>query len=239
MRRFLRRHVGDDSGMSLTELLVTMFITSILIAGTATLVVGVSRTNGANIDRTNQVDTARFGVERMVQALRTSVMQSQLGCSGCTSDAFIQGADYGAQFYANLNNAGGTVGPSKVTFRIVATGTGTGDLRQTIQKPDSATPSPTLGFQYTNLSNVIDTVIARGVRTDTGSPIFAYYDGASARLPATSGALTATQLKNVLAVEVQLTVQASGRRALPTTYVQRLLLPNAEAVIRQNEESSP
>jgi prepilin-type N-terminal cleavage/methylation domain-containing protein len=239
MRRFRIRRLGADAGMSLTELLVTMFITSILIAGTATLVVGVSRTNGANIDRTDQVDTARVGVERMVQALRTSVMQSQLGCSGCTADAFIQGADYGAQFYANINNAGGTVGPSKVTYRIVTTGTGTGDLRQTIQRPDSATPSPTLGFQYTNTANIVDTVIARGVRTDTGAPMFAYFDGASARLVPTSGALTAAQLKNVLAIEVQLTVQTPSQRARPTTYVQRLLLPNAEAVIRQNEETSP
>ena len=239
MRRFLRTRGAVDAGMSLTELLVTMFITSILIAGTATLVVGITRTNGANIDRTDQVDTARVGVERMVQTLRTSVMQSQLGCSGCTEDAFIQGADYGVQFYANLNNADGSVGPSKVTYRIVATGTGTGDLHQTVQKPDSNVPSPTGGYLYANAANAVDSVVARGVLTDTGAPIFGYYDGASARLVPGAGALTSAQLKNVLAIEVQLTVQTSSKRALPTTYVQRLLLPNAQAVIRQNEETTP
>ncbi len=238
MTAWLRRVRGDDSGMSLTELLITMFITAILIAGTATLVVGVSRTTGANVSRTEQVDAARLGVERMVRTLRTSAMQSQLGCTGCTEDAFIQGADYGVQFYANVDNASGSVGPSKVTYRIVPTGTGVGELRQTVQKPNSPTPGAS-GYEYTMSSNIVDTVVARNVRTDTGRAIFTYYDGSSARIVPVGGFLTATQLKGVLAIELQLTVQTSDLRAKPTTYVQRLLLPNAQAVIRENQETTP
>ncbi len=142
------------------------------------------------------------------------------------------------QFYANVDNASGSVGPSKVTYRIVPTGTGVGELRQTVQKPNSPTPGAS-GYQYTMTSNIVDTVVARNVRTDTGRAIFTYYDGSSARIVPVGGFLTATQLKGVLAIELQLTVQTSDLRAKPTTYVQRLLLPNAQAVIRENQETTP
>lgn len=225
-----------DDGITLTELLVTLFVMSVVVTGTATLVIGVQNTNAQNIARTDQIDEARFGVERMAQTLRTSVMQSQLGCSGCTEDAFIQGEDFRVQFYANIDNPGNTVGPSKVTYAVTPTGTGLGDLHQTVQIPDSPVPAVD-GYHYANAGNIVDTVIARDVRTDTGTPLFAYYDGSSSRLVPSGGALTGTQLANVLAIELQLTVQAQvNHTAQPTTYVQRLMLPNAEAVIRQGEE---
>lgn len=237
MRR-LRSRVGDE-GMTLTELLVTMFVTSIVVTATITLVTGVQRTNAENFNRQTQVDQARVGTERVIKTLRTSVMQSQLGtCATCTADAFIQGQDFRVQFYANLNNPGNTIGPSKVTYDIVPTGTGIGTLRETVQKPDSPTPTAS-GYQYTNASNIVTHNVAFGVRTDTGSPMFEYYDGSSTRLTPSGGSLTSTQLANVLAMEVHITVQATGSyQSKPTTYIQRVMLPNAEAVIRQSDEGS-
>jgi hypothetical protein len=227
--------------MSLTELLVTMFIATVVLSGTMTLVVGLQRTNAQNVSRTDQVDAARSAVERVIKTLRTSVMQSQLGATGSTADAFIQGEDYGVQFYGNLNNTGNTVGPSKVTYRIVATGAGLGELHETVQKPDSPIPSPAHGYEYTNTANIVDTVVARDVLTSTGTAIFAYYDGSSTTpLPMAGGVLTSDQLGKVLAIEVTITVQAqTAQKALPTTYMQRIMLPNAEAVIRQGEENTP
>lgn len=236
MTRWLRLRLRGDAGITLTELLVTMFVMGIVIAGTTTLVIGVSRTNAQNISRTDQVEVARTAVERMSKTLRTSVMQSQLGCIGCSEDAFILGENLRVQFYANIDNPGNTVGPSKVTYEVVSTGTGLGELRETTQIPDSPVPTPT-GYRYTNAANIVTRTVARDVRTDTGAPLFAYYDITGAKLVPAGGALTAGQLKSVLAIELQLTVQAQeATQARPTTYVQRLMLPNAEAVIRSGEE---
>ena len=223
------RDVARDAGFSLSELLVTMFIVGLVLSATATLTIGLLRSNAENISRTDQVDSARVAVESMAKTLRTSVMQSQLGASGSTADAFIQGDDYSVAFYANIDNPNNSVGPSKVTYRIDATGTGVGDLYQTIQKPDSPTPSPT-GYLYTNSANVVQRLAAR--------PVFSYYDGSSGTpLSTGTSGLSSADLANVLAIELSVTVQAeTGITAKPTTYVQRMLLPNAEAVIRQGEE---
>jgi prepilin-type N-terminal cleavage/methylation domain-containing protein len=227
-----------DEGMTLTELLVTMFVTSIVITATVTLVTGVQRTNSENLNRQTQVDQARVGTERVIKTLRTSVMQSQLGCASCTADAFIQGQDFRVQFYANIDNPGNSVGPSKVTYDIVPSGPGVGTLRETIQKPDSPTPTAA-GYLYTNTANIVTSNVAFDIRTDTGAPMFEYYDGSSARLVPSGGALTSGQLANVLAMEVRITVQApGGYQAKPTTYIQRAMLPNAEAVVRQSDEGS-
>ncbi|MCV2394576.1 prepilin-type N-terminal cleavage/methylation domain-containing protein [Actinotalea sp. M2MS4P-6] len=225
-----------EDGFSLAELLVTMLIVSLVLSATATLTIGLLRTNAANVSRQDQVDSARVAVETMAKTLRTSVMQSQLGASGSTADAFIQGDNFSVSFYANINNPGNTVGPSKVSYRIVPTATGIGELHQTVQIPDSPTPSPT-GYQYSNTANIVDSLVAKDVLTD-GRAMFSYYDGSSTTAMSTgSTGLSATDLANVLAIELTVTVQSQqAQQAQPTTYVQRMLLPNAEAVIRQGEE---
>ena len=231
------RDEARDAGFSLSELLVTMFIVGLVLSATATLTIGLLRSNAENISRTDQVDSARVAVESMAKTLRTSVMQSQLGASGTTADAFIQGDNYAVAFYANIDNPNNSIGPSKVTYRIDATGTGVGDLYQTVQKPDSPTPSPT-GYLYTNTANIVERLVARDLRTDGARPMFSYYDGSSdTPLSTGTSGLSSADLANVLAIELSVTVQAdSGITAKPTTYVQRMLLPNAEAVIRQGEE---
>lgn len=238
--------------MSLTELAVTMMITGMVVATTVTLVIGTQRTNAQTIARLDQIETARTAVERMSRTLRTAVMQSQLllNCAGCTEDAFIRGEDYAVQFYANIDNPGNTVGPSRVTYILTTSGPATGELVETVQTPDSAVATPGSGYAYCNpdpaasptaacLSRVTQRVIARGVITGP-APVFTYYAPDGNPLPMTGGILTADRLPEVLAVELRLTVQQPGTtQALPTTYIQRIMLPNARAVIPQDEEATP
>jgi type II secretory pathway pseudopilin PulG len=241
---------GREVGLSLVELAVTMMIMGVVFAATATLVIGAQRTNAQTIARLDQIESARTGVERMSKTLRASVMPSQMlsTCAGCVEDAFIRGEGYDVQFYSNINNPDNSVGPSRVTYTVVATGAGVGNLVQTIQTPNSPIPIAT-GYQYCNpvvdlsptcQSHVKEMVAARDVRTDTGSPIFTYYDGSGAELVPSAGALTAAQLASVLSIELRLTVQMQvSVEAQPTTYIQRIMLPNAQAVIRQGEEETP
>jgi len=252
--RLLRGRVGGptgrpvDEGLSLVELAVTMMIMGIVVAATATLVIGAQRTNSQTIARLDQVESARTAVERMSRTLRASVMPSQLlvSCAGCTEDAFIQGGDFGVQFYSNINNPGNTVGPSRVTYEVIATAPGVANLVQTIQIPNSRIST---GYQYCNpavdttplcLSQVKKITVARNLLTATGFPMITYYDQSGDQLVPTGGVLTAAQLGSVLSVELRVTVQQQvSYRAQPTTYIQRIMLPNAQAVIRQGEEATP
>jgi len=54
-----------------------------------------------------------------------------------------------------------------------------------------------------------------------------------------SGSLDGDQLSRVLSVEIHLRVQGqqgANTQAKETSYIQRIMLPNAQAVIRQSQE---
>jgi hypothetical protein len=112
-----------------------------------------------------------------------------------------------------------------------------------VQRPESNVAGPN-GYAYCDpaaagcAADITASVLARGVRTITGSPLLKYYDTDGTRLSPdpTTGALTTTDLNKVLSIELTVAVQNANGRAAPTTYIQRVTLPNAQAVIRQGVE---
>jgi hypothetical protein len=71
--------------------------------------------------------------------------------------------------------------------------------------------------------------LARGVQTS--GPIFTYYDAVPAKI--TTVTLTATDLAKVDSIEISVTVKKPGTVSVrPTTFVQRVALPNADSVVR-------
>lgn len=249
--RRLRAARREDRGISLVELAVSMMVMSIIVITTVSLTIAFQRTNAQNVSRQEQIDTARSAVEAMSRTVRAAIKPAQIAtsCPSCTEDAFLVGGHTRVQFYANIDNPGNTVGPSRVTYELLTTGPDAGDVVQKIQVPDSATPSAT-GYSYCNAEAVGASAackarlsvrpVAFDVLADGTRPIFKYYDSAGNRLDPGSTGLTASQLSKVLAIELVVTVQAdNATQAAPTTYIQRITLPNAQAVIRTTEEATP
>ena len=259
MSRRLRTRTGSavrDGGFSLTELLVTMFIMGIVVAATVSLTIGFERTNAQNVSRQDQIDTARTAVEAMSKSLRTAVKPAQLTSTCtftfCTQYAFLQGTDFSVQFYANLNNQNNNIGPSRVTYTLVTTGPTAGQIIETIQQADPPTgtapwPGP-LGYAYCDATLGSATTacklrfstrpVAFGALATTGKPMLKYYDAAGHQMsPVLSGgSLALDQLGQVVSVEIVVTVQSTNvTKPNPTTYVQRVTLPNAQAVIREEK----
>jgi len=124
-----------------------------------------------------------------------------------------------------------------------------GKLIEKVQRPDSATPTST-GYAYCNAEDPAATTackarlttrtVATGVLTTGTAPIFTYTaDDGVALTPAAGGSLSLADLDRVLAIELTVQVQSTrASKAQPTTYIQRILLPNAQAVINQEEEGS-
>ncbi len=232
-----------DAGYSLTELLVVMFILSIIIATTATLTIGMWRTNSDVMARQDQVDTARAAVERMSKTLRTAVKPSQLiaSCPGCVEDAFIKAGTFSMQFYANLDNPNNSVGPSRVSYAVATTGTDAGVLIEKVQRPDSNQATAT-GFVYCDAEaatasqdckdRLTTRRLAEGVVVTTG-PLFRYFnDSGVEMLPGTVG-LSSADIARLLSTEITLNLKKPGGNAInPTTYIQRIMLPNTQAVLR-------
>lgn len=250
--RLRRRGACGDRGTTLTELNVTMIVMAVVVAAAASLIIGFSRSNAMNVARQEQIDTARFAVESVSKALRTAVKPAQVSpnCASCTEDAFLRGGNYSVAFYANLNNSGGSVGPSRVTYTVPTTGSNAGKLIETIQRPDTNVPTAG-GYQYCNATaagapqacrdRYTWRILAEGVLMD-GAPLFRYYTRSSSTpLTVPAGTeLTGAQLSQVIAIEIHINVQEpAATRADPTTYVQRVALPNVQALLRPQEETTP
>jgi prepilin-type N-terminal cleavage/methylation domain-containing protein len=251
-RRSLAWDDQRERGSSLTELLVVMLIMGIITAAVASLTIGFQRTNAQNISRQDQIDAARTAVERISKTVRTAVKPSQLTTTCtltfCTEDAFMRAENFSVQFYANLNNDKGSIGPSRVSYAVANSGVTAGQLVEKVQRPDSKDPTST-GYAYCDAEAVAATnnckdrlttrVVARGIQTPAGAPLFKYYDTTGTRLipDAATGTLTTAQLEQVLSIELTVAVQSVNARAVPTTYIQRVTLPNSQAVIRQGSET--
>jgi len=225
----------DDSGVTLPELSVTILVLTVLMGSLVAMVTAGVRVSTGVKERLDQSNTATIAMERMSRNLRTAVLQSQLtsACviTACTDSAFLVGSPTSVQFYADVDNPGNTVGPSRVTYSVVS-----GVLSETVQKPDSPTPDAN-GYHYCTPSTtctVLSTVIATGVQSAT--PVFAYYTAATPTTPmtmGTGGVLSAAQLKTVDSIDLSIqVVSAGGSAVLGASLYQRVALPNADSVIR-------
>jgi len=230
-----KRH--DDSGVTLAEMSVTVLVLSLLMGSLVAMVTAGVRVSTGVKERLDQSNTATIAMERMSRNLRTAVLQSQLtsACviTACTDSAFLVGGPTSVQFYADVDNPGNTVGPSRVTYSVT-----NGVLSETIQKPDSPTPDAN-GYHYCTTGTtcvVRTTVIATGVQPTPS--LFTYYTSAAPTTPmvmGTGGVLSAAQLKSVDSIDLSLQiVSAGGSPVLGASLYQRVALPNADSVIRTN-----
>ncbi|WP_243882211.1 hypothetical protein [Cellulomonas dongxiuzhuiae] len=234
----------------MSELVVVMFVLSIIVIATMTLTVTMQRTNAQTMNRQEQIDGVRFAMDRISRTLRSAVRPSQLStaCATCTADAFVSGQQFAVQFYANVESTYSVVVPSRVTYSVAATGPTAGVLVERVQEPDQGTPTAS-GWTYCDAEAAGATAackarlqrrtLATGVRA-TGTPMFAYYANNNTALSAAGTGLAATELATVMAVEVQLTATSTGvAAAQPTTIVQRVLLTNPYTLLRPDPGATP
>lgn len=234
----------------MSELVVVMLVLSIVVIASATLTIGLGRTNAQAVVRQDQIDGARYAMDRMSRNLRAAVRPDQLSttCTTCASEVFVSGQEFSMQFYANLESPYGVAVPSLVTYTVAATGPDAGVLLERVQVPDQAVPSGA-GWTYCTAtaptataacrSRLRTTPLARGVRA-TGTPLFSYRGANDVTFSAGGAGLSASEFGNVIAVEVQLSTTSTGAAAVtPTTVVQRVLLTNQYSLLRPNPGATP
>jgi type II secretory pathway pseudopilin PulG len=239
-RRILGRARRGDAGITLVETAVTMLILGFVSASVMVLMNGAQKMSFENGARLDQINAGRVAIEAMSRNLRAAIMPSQLGSTcadpllvndpSCAPAAFVSGTPTAVQFYANTDNANNVLGPSKVTYLLG--GVGGTELIERIQRAD-ARPAGSTTYTYCAPSPscpVRERVLARGVVT--GTPLFTYYDGAGTVMPQTT--LDANALARVDAIEVTVAVRSPRGAVAPATFLQRVALPNADTVVRND-----
>jgi type II secretory pathway pseudopilin PulG len=204
----------DDSGTSLPELLITMVLTTILLALTGTVFVSTMRTVATTKAKQSQVLDARVALEALTLRLRVAIAPVP------GSPAFTTAEPSQVTFYASLQN-GSTAesAPTKVDFRI---DTARQCLLQTMT-PASGVPG---SFTWPDAGSR-SSCIAFGAITSR-STLFTYFPKGSAGVVTPLGAagtVSATDLSRIGSVAIDLTIQA-GDAARPTSVGSRVTLPN-------------
>jgi prepilin-type N-terminal cleavage/methylation domain-containing protein len=226
LRSRLRR-LGDQSGFTLIEMVVVISILGVVLAIVQGMTVMAFKDVGSNATRLDQAQQAKSGMESMSKVLRTAVLPSKLlgSCTLCNISAFLQGSTSSVSFYANVNNPGNTVGPSKASYTVDATG----KLVEVIQPPDAHLVTDT-NYQYCDATLSSCTtdrtrVVAYGV---SGlNTLFTYYDKFGVVIPPP---LDAVELTKVASMDIVLTVKRTAN-VKGTTLTQRVTLVNADRVI--------
>ncbi len=162
-----------DAGVTLTELIVAMAVFSIVLVGVAALTAGIQRSDRAAWDRVDDTEEGRYALMQLSRVVGRAVVPATVG--GRERSAFADLAPDGLTVYADLDNPGGTAGPSRVEYVL-----DDGVLTQTTRRPvdgdratycadDDATPECE--------GRVHSVVLARAVLGDDG-PLFTFLDAA-------------------------------------------------------------
>jgi len=237
MRRL--RHCGkNDAGFSLAETIVGSFVALLVMGSAGAMFVSAIKSNRTSVARLDTVNQGRVAVESMGRSLRTAVLPSQLDDAASVNDtAFLVGEANSVSFFANINNLGNTIGPSKVSYAINAAGS----LIQTVQKP---LPDPVNhDFKYCDatLASCAKTVLDLADGVQSTRPLFVYYDQNGTVIPYSTTCpdgnpcLSGLDLGNVDAVDISVVLkQPSATTIGATTYLLRVSLPNHDSIIRDN-----
>lgn len=158
----VRRAARDDSGLSLTELLVTMMVFGILAVVLGSVFNNTMRTVRFVSAKTSTTADTRIAMESMSRALRVALTpQGQ-------PSAFVSAGPNSVTFYSSLARGAGQTAdlPTRVTFDYVAA---TGCLRQTqVLAVPTGVPATPLAWTGASTSTCL-------IRTYT-APTFDYFD---------------------------------------------------------------
>jgi hypothetical protein len=243
----LRPDGDDDDGLSLVELVVVTMLLgmiSVLVTGFA---INTWRDTSTVTTRTSELDQIQLAFSSASKSLRTAVAPSALqqGCSTCngaasTDTAISAASSFSVRFYSST---GAAAGPDLVTYTAAWDATRKAAVFTETRQPPDVGSAP--NFTYTactvgaagcsakSLPRVVGLEWPAGGATRPALPVLTYYDDSGTLLvggtdTTNPGALTATQLAKVAAIELRLTVRSKSTSRLgSSTVVNRIYLPNS------------
>lgn len=219
--RSLRATARDDRGFGLAELVVTIFITGIVMTLVVTLFTNVSRIFTRENSATDSTNAAALGMNEITRVIRSGTEIAIAG-SLLNDPVFVSAGKESVTLYAFIDTDSITSAPVKVRFSINAD-------RKLVETrwASYALPAGYWGFQTAEQSSRIITsyvvVPAAGEKS-----LFTYYkaDGSELVVPA-SGEFTVNERRNIAAVQVTMSVQADKTaRANPVTLQNTVGIPN-------------
>jgi prepilin-type N-terminal cleavage/methylation domain-containing protein len=187
--RHLARHAGgrsgDDSGVTLGELLVVMTLMGVVLAAAYTLTNALSGWTNRVDARVRASDEARLLMDRMTRELRQAVEVTDGG------GAFTQALPRQCAFYSDIDRDGS---PEIVSYRVAGN-----VLYRGVAEPSRVVPP------YTPYGTTVESVLVRSIDALWTGSAFTYYDRSDPPVQVSSGTpedISAVSLRLVNSVTV-------------------------------------
>jgi Tfp pilus assembly protein PilW len=214
----LRRPRGDDSGLTLIEMLIVMGMASVLMITMGMLFVSGLRQNRTVIGKTTSTADARIGMEAMTRELRVAVVPPGQAAALATA------TPTSLSFYSSIGASTQTTDPNASLVSLTADTTHHCLWR-------AMTPATVVGTTWSwPVANIVQGCIARGDINPSGTALFTYYvlasDGTVSTTPLAAGSISAN-LANIVAVGINLAINDPNNPTVaPTTLQDQVTLIN-------------
>jgi len=195
MRARVERAVRDeDSGMTIVELMVSMLITSMVLAMIAAMFINVAKITSVANATTQRSSIAGNTMDELVEVIRTATTNA-VATSVDPDPALVSATTTALTLYSFVDAAPAAPAPTKVTFRFDSNG---------YLIEDRITGTDSNG--YWAFSGAVDSRTLGGPMDLTGGdPFFTYLDSAGAVITPGSG-LTLAQRKLVGSIRVSIRI---------------------------------
>jgi prepilin-type N-terminal cleavage/methylation domain-containing protein len=217
---------NDQAGMTLVELMVTIFVLGVLGTVVVTLFVNVSTTFTRDRAATDSTNVAAIGMNEITKVIRAGTTIRVAGSN--LDDPVFEIADKEEMLLRSYlaDSSTGVLSPVKVELKINAT------TRELTERRWTSTKN-TAGYWIFSTTAGASRTVARTIPVivpplKSGQKyLFTYYDKDSVELVIPTGGLTLDQRRAVAAVGVTVTVQADlSGRAKPVTLQNTVGIPN-------------
>lgn len=217
----VRRLRAAESGFSLIELLVTMFVLGLLSTVVVSFFVSMTTTFTRDSAATDSTNVAAIGMNEVTRVIRAG---TEIPVQGQTlnNPVFVTAKNEEVTLYAYLDTDSASPTPVKIRFAV--------DSGRELVETRWNSYVINGSYWAFNATAASSRDIARLIKPhETGeSWLFTYYlaDGTILPVPG-SGTFTTAQLRSIAAVKVTMTVQADlTDRAAPVTIQNTVGIPN-------------
>ena len=215
----------DESGITLAELMVTIFVLGVLSTVVVTLFVNVSTTFNRDRAATESVGIAAVGMNEVTKVIRAGT-EIRVANVTLNDPVFEVAKAEEMTIRAYLSDVStGELSPVKIELKVDATSRALTEKRWSSYKQN--------GFWLFNSAPGATRTIARSIPAivpplASGQKyLFTYYDATNTELIIPAAGLTESQRRAVAAVQVTLTVQVDTTgRAKPVTLQNTVGIPN-------------
>jgi type II secretory pathway pseudopilin PulG len=225
MRRLHTRLVRlreDESGLSMTELLVSAILTSIMLAMIGTMFVQTTRLTTAASQTHNSNAVAASMSNGVTAVLRTATTLAKSG-SEIPDPAIVSGSREALSIYAFSNTSFSSPAPTKITYSITDS-----DLDGFLELTETRCTGVASGGFWTfgGCAATTKRSFGEGLQNSVSDTLFSYHDAGGAPIVIGTTALTAEQRKVVGSIIVTVRVKAPGSTNDPVVITSKVVLRN-------------